>query len=67
MDGRGAFLFDRKRTERFAENLADERARALPRAVRRRRAEAAGGFPGYVLELAKSAADAPGCSPIAVG
>ena len=30
-------------------------------------AEAAGGFPGYLLELAKQAIDAPGCSPIAVG
>ena len=30
-------------------------------------AEAAGGFPGYLLELAQSAVDAPGCSPIAVG
>ncbi len=37
-------------------------ARPRPRAVRPR----AGGFPGYVMALAASAVDAPGCSPIAV-
>ena len=26
-----------------------------------------GGFPEFLLELAKSAADAPGCSPFAAG
>ena len=67
VDGRGAFLFDRKRTDPFAENLADAEPALVRELFAAGVAEAAGGFPGYVLELAQRAIDAPGCSPIAVG
>jgi arylsulfatase A-like enzyme len=67
VDGRGAFLFDRKRSDPFGENLADAEPALVRELFAAGAAEAAGGFPGYVLELAKSAIDAPGCSPIAVG
>ena len=67
VDGRGAFLFDRKRPDPFAENLADAEPALVRELFAAGVAEAPGGFPGYVLELAGRANDAPGCSPIAVG
>jgi arylsulfatase A-like enzyme len=67
VDGRGAFLFDRKRPDPFGENLADAEPALVRELFAAGVAEAAGGFPPYVLELAGRATDAPGCSPIAVG
>jgi arylsulfatase A-like enzyme len=67
VDGRGAFLFDRKRADPFGENLADAEPALVRELFAAGAAEAAGGFPGYLRGLAESAVDAPGCSPIAVG
>jgi arylsulfatase A-like enzyme len=67
VDGRGAFLFDRKPPDPFAENLTDAEPALVRELFETGVAEAAGGFPRFLLELAQSAVDAPGCSPIAVG
>jgi hypothetical protein len=66
VDGRGAFLHDRRRPDPFAANLAAARPDVVHELFAQGLAEAKGGFPDYLLELSRTAADAPGCSPIAV-
>jgi hypothetical protein len=65
VDGTGALLFDRTRPDGFDRSLADEERAICRELFGLGRAEARGGFPDYLLELAQSAADAPGCSPFA--
>ena len=66
VDGRGTFLFDRKRPDPFQENLAEAEPGLARELFAAGVAEAGSGFPGYLLELAQRATDAPGCSPLAV-
>jgi len=67
VDGRGALLFDRRSPDPFGENLSEAEPALVRELFDSGVAEAAGGFPGYLLDLAQQAIDAPGCSPIAVG
>jgi arylsulfatase A-like enzyme len=67
VDGTGALLFDRTHPDGFDRNVADEERAVCRELFGLGRAEARGGFPDFLLELAKSAADAPGCSPFAAG
>jgi hypothetical protein len=67
VDGTGPLLFDRTRPDGFDRNVADEERSVCRELFGLGRAEARDGFPAYLLELAKSAADAPGCSPFAAG
>jgi arylsulfatase A-like enzyme len=66
VNGAGAFLHDRTTADPFRENLASENPDHCRRLFEVGAAEARGGFPDFLLELAKSDIDAPGCSPIAV-
>ena len=65
VDGRGAFLHDRTRPEPFAENLAEQERGLVHELFEVGQADGDGTFPDYLLAQAASAADAPGCSPIA--
>jgi len=67
VDGTGLLLFDRSRPAGFERNVADEERAVCRELFGLGRAEAKGGFPEFLLEQAKSAADAPGCSPFAAG
>ena len=65
VNGRGALLYDRTRAHPFDENLAEREPGLVRELFEAGRAEAKGEFPAYLLELAESTADAPGCSPFA--
>jgi arylsulfatase A-like enzyme len=65
VNGRGALLHDRTRDPAFSENLAEREPGLVRELFEAGRAEARDGFPAYLLDLAESAADAPGCSPFA--
>jgi arylsulfatase A-like enzyme len=64
-DGSGAFLHDREAADPFARNLADEHPDLLNALFRQAKADAGGEFPAWLVELAQSEADAPGCSSLA--
>ncbi len=67
VDGAGAFLYDLSASEPYARNVADEHADVVQRlyAMAAADAEAGGGFPDYIRELARNQMDAPGCSALA--
>ena len=65
VNGRGTFLFDRQRPDPFQTNLAETEPDLARELFCAGVAEAGSGFPGYLLELAERAVDAPGCSPVA--
>jgi arylsulfatase A-like enzyme len=62
---RGAFLYDTPRPEPDARNLAETRPDIAERLFAMGVADAGGAFPEYLLRMAESADDAPGCSPFA--
>jgi arylsulfatase A-like enzyme len=66
VDGLGTFLYERSRPDPFARNLAEERPEVVQELFTVGADEAKGGFPDYLLDLARSEVDAPGCSPFAV-
>jgi arylsulfatase A-like enzyme len=65
INGRGPFLYDSPRPAPDAPNLADRHPDVVERLFDVGKADAAGGFPEYLLQQAESADDAPGCSPFA--
>lgn len=64
-DGSGVLLHDLKKVEPFAENEASENPEVVKELFAMATADAAGGFPDWIIELAKSKKDAPGCSDMA--
>jgi len=65
VDGTGVLLHDLKEAEPFAKNVAGENVETVNRLFALAKADAAGGFPEWILELARSRQDAPGCSDLA--
>ena len=65
VDGTGVFLHDLKAEEPFAENVAAAHPDVVKDLFAKAEGDAAGGFPAWLLELAKTEADAPGCSDLA--
>jgi hypothetical protein len=65
INGRGPFLYDSPRPSPAAGNIADQHPDVVARLFDIGKADAAGGFPEYLLQQAESADDAPGCSPFA--
>jgi len=63
--GEGPFLYDLNARDPFALNVADENPDVVNRLYRLAVADAGGGFPEYLLEVARKQADAPGCSALA--
>jgi arylsulfatase A-like enzyme len=64
-DGTGVLLHDLKEAEPFAKNVAGENAETVNKLFTLAKADATGGFPEWILELARSQKDAPGCSDLA--
>jgi len=65
VDGGGVLLRDLNARRPFAENVADSNVEVVQRMYAQGVADAGGGIPNYLLDLAASQSDAPGCSPIA--
>jgi arylsulfatase A-like enzyme len=64
-DGTGALLYDLQAAEPFARNVADEHVDVANRLFAQAKADAGGSFPEWLVELARSEKDAPGCSDLA--
>jgi arylsulfatase A-like enzyme len=65
VDATGPFLYDLRAEEPRENNLADEHPDIVSRMFAQAVNDAQGGFPDYLLELARSQSDAPGCSELA--
>lgn len=65
MDGTGVLLYDLKEAEPFEKNVAQENVETMNRLFTLAKADAVGGFPEWIIELARSRQDAPGCSDLA--
>ena len=65
IDGTGAFLYDLKSLHARERNLAGEYRDEVERLFRIAVDDARGGFPDYLMEMAKTQIDAPGCSELA--
>jgi arylsulfatase A-like enzyme len=64
-DGTGVLLYDLSTPEPFARNVALEHQDTVNQLFAVALADAGGHFPDWLVELARSKADAPGCSPLA--
>jgi arylsulfatase A-like enzyme len=64
-DGTGVLLHDLKQADPFAENAAQDNPEIVNGLFALAKADAAGGFPEWIVELARSQEDAPGCSDLA--
>ena len=64
-DGTGVLLHDLKAADPFDTNVADEHASVVQNLFDLAKADAKGGIPDWVIELARNQADAPGCSDLA--
>ena len=62
-NGKGVFL--RNRSTRLGENIAEANPEVVRSLFRAGVVEAGGRFPDYVMKLAKSEKDAPGCCALA--
>ena len=65
VDGTGVLLYDLEAQDPFAKNVAPEHPDAVKDLFNKAKQDAVGGFPDWILELAKKEADAPGCSDLA--
>ena len=66
MNGTGVLLHDLRAADPFARNVADEHPDEARRLFALAEADAVGGFPDWLLQLADQQANAPGCSDLAV-
>ncbi len=64
-DGTGVLLHDLKAVEPFTKNVAWQNVEVVNELFALAKADAGGGFPEWILELARSQKDAPGCSDLA--
>ena len=58
-------LYDLQGRKPFAKNVADKHGKVARRLFEQAAADAAGGFPDWLIEMARKQADAPGCSDLA--
>ena len=65
LDATGVLLHDLAAEDPFARNVADEHPDVARRMFDLAIADAKGGVPDWIVELARSEADAPGCSDLA--
>ncbi|MBA7642187.1 Arylsulfatase [subsurface metagenome] len=65
VNGTGAFLYDLKNAQPFIRNVADDNTDVVSRLFAQAKKDAGGSFPEWLVELARSQADAPGCSDLA--
>jgi arylsulfatase A-like enzyme len=64
-DGTGVILHDLQAESSFTSNVADEYPDVVNELFALAKEDAGGGFPDWILELARDQADAPGCSDLA--
>jgi hypothetical protein len=65
VDGSGVLLHDLTTPAPFARNVARENAGVVNELFALAKQDAKGGFPAWLLEVARKQADAPGCSDLA--
>jgi hypothetical protein len=65
VDGTGVILHDLKRAGPFVRNVAGSHPAVVNDLFALAVQDARGGFPGWLMELARQQADAPGCSDLA--
>ena len=65
VDGTGVLLHDLKEADPFVRNVAGDNAEEAKRLFALAEADARGGFPEWLVELARRHRDAPGCSDLA--
>jgi len=65
VNGTGAFLYDLKNAQPFIRNVAGDNTDVVNRLFTQAKEDAGGSFPEWLVELARTQTDAPGCSPIA--
>ena len=65
VDGTGVLLWDLNASDPFATNVADQHPDVVERLFAVAKEDAGGGFPEWILDLARRQADAPGCSDLA--
>jgi len=65
VDGTGPFLFDLSAAEPYSRNVAGENPDVVRELFARAVEDAGGGFPEFLMELARNQTDAPGCSALA--
>ena len=65
VDGTGVLLHNLEAEDPFASNVADRHPKLVEELFRQARADAGGRLPNWLVELARSQADAPGCSDLA--
>ncbi len=65
VDGTGAFLYDLKNAQPFIGNVADDNTDVVNRLFAQAKEDAGGSFPEWLVELARTQTDAPGCSDLA--
>ena len=65
VNGTGAFLYDLKNAQPFIRNVAGDNTDVVNRLFAQAKEDAGGSFPEWLVELARTQTDAPGCSPIA--
>ena len=65
VDGTGVFLYDLIASHPFVANIADDHRDVIQRLYAQDLEDAGGEFPEYLLQLARSETDAPGCSALA--
>jgi arylsulfatase A-like enzyme len=64
VDGTGVLLHDLRSEEPFSRNVADENPETVNELFGEARSDAQGGYPEWLLELARNKIDAPGCSDL---
>jgi len=64
-DGAGVLLYDLKSSDPFAQNVAAAHPEVVNKLFGLAKEDARGGFPEWILELARNQSDAPGCSDLA--
>lgn len=64
-DGTGALLYDRSAGDPCAVNVAAQYPDVVRRSLKMAAEDAVGGYPNWLVELARNEADAPGCSDLA--
>ncbi len=65
VDGTGVLLYDRAASDPFAHNVAQNHPEVARELFELAKADAGGGFPEWLVHLAREEADAPGCSDLA--
>ncbi|HOZ47584.1 MAG TPA: sulfatase [Candidatus Hydrogenedentes bacterium] len=65
VDGTGALLYDLRLGDPFAKNVARDHPDVVKDLFAVAEADAAGGYPEWIVDLARKQADAPGCSDLA--